>query len=735
MRDKMGRRKANLPLMAVLASFLTYFPAGSVHADSVVDIAQCGALNQANTTYVLQSNVRSEGTCFTVNASNVILDLNGYTVTYDDYPNSGLPNPDFELGSGNIPANWDLSMAPTATRQSTSEHAMINEWYFFLGNAPDNTRVVSPWTYLPENAPAAVYFLRGERLWAYSQAPLWNMEVSFEDGTIVFSENFTDKQVFEFNTRGIDGRYRAVLTLVEGYGLAFDQYGGYPSFDLFDIRTVRNYGVSAQYKTNVQVKNGRIVQGRGESYWGHAIYLYSTTDSIVENVNIESKGLESASIYAMYGMNTVIRNCLVVNGNPGKLNRHQIGAAFFVGTSNSLIKDNTMDCGEGWGCIYAGGDNTEVSNNTLAIKCRVTNHHAITTYGTENVKIHHNTITTDPGQGILFSMSSNGSIYENTIKVLSTAPNYEYGYFQVDAITIKDYHNNGVCHDLDVYKNNITIHGKKNDYYTGYPDPKPITGIMSVCSGNNVLINDNLIVAKTIDSNVLVAGINPDDQFGHMVRIYNNTIDSEKANVLIGGYAQSGGNSLYNIKFGSNIFVKGPNAASDYHTIWLSRGGNITSDMLEFVNTKQENGASLEDIRLAEYGNYMYSTKWSGEVYIYDNNGNPAPNVDVVVKDKSGFIVFDGDTDGDGAIRNLQFKEYEVSGNGSAMTADYEYFTPHSVTITEPGGAVAVEEFYTDFCKKITYQFSGTVDVSDLDCISETYTPPLTPPTRLRIVR
>jgi len=45
-------------------------------------IYSCGVLNQASTTYVLQNDVSTSGTCFSIQNRSITLDLNGKTVTY-----------------------------------------------------------------------------------------------------------------------------------------------------------------------------------------------------------------------------------------------------------------------------------------------------------------------------------------------------------------------------------------------------------------------------------------------------------------------------------------------------------------------------------------------------------------------------------------------------------------------------------------------------------------------------
>ena len=46
-------------------------------------ISSCQTLGNTGTTYTLESDVSAAGTCFTVSANNVTLDLNGHTVTYN----------------------------------------------------------------------------------------------------------------------------------------------------------------------------------------------------------------------------------------------------------------------------------------------------------------------------------------------------------------------------------------------------------------------------------------------------------------------------------------------------------------------------------------------------------------------------------------------------------------------------------------------------------------------------
>ena len=51
-------------------------------------------LTQANTTYVLDTNVSTPGTAFIAHASNITFNLNGYTISYDNSTPISVPNGD-----------------------------------------------------------------------------------------------------------------------------------------------------------------------------------------------------------------------------------------------------------------------------------------------------------------------------------------------------------------------------------------------------------------------------------------------------------------------------------------------------------------------------------------------------------------------------------------------------------------------------------------------------------------
>src|SRR5437764_6149345 len=79
-------RKGNsfLSVLVLLASFGSPSPLGGARAEprDVQTISSCAVLNKVGATYILQADVSSAATCFSVQADDVTLDLNHHAITY-----------------------------------------------------------------------------------------------------------------------------------------------------------------------------------------------------------------------------------------------------------------------------------------------------------------------------------------------------------------------------------------------------------------------------------------------------------------------------------------------------------------------------------------------------------------------------------------------------------------------------------------------------------------------------
>src|SRR5665647_2283067 len=52
------------------------------HFASAANVTTCGTISSSGT-YILQNDISSTGTCMTISAGNVVLDLNGHSITYN----------------------------------------------------------------------------------------------------------------------------------------------------------------------------------------------------------------------------------------------------------------------------------------------------------------------------------------------------------------------------------------------------------------------------------------------------------------------------------------------------------------------------------------------------------------------------------------------------------------------------------------------------------------------------
>lgn len=81
--SKHKRDSARLALLAFVVTSSCWMVA------KTISVSECGVLKKARATYVLQNDISSEGTCFSVQDDEITLDLNGHTITYATRDSTG----------------------------------------------------------------------------------------------------------------------------------------------------------------------------------------------------------------------------------------------------------------------------------------------------------------------------------------------------------------------------------------------------------------------------------------------------------------------------------------------------------------------------------------------------------------------------------------------------------------------------------------------------------------------
>ncbi len=100
----------------------------ALQSQAATTLSACGTLSQANETYILAQDVTASGTCFTVTAGNVTLDLNGHTITYGTGGAAQVYG--VQIGS----SNDNLRVTNGAIRQSPSAGSFSHAIYASSGS-------------------------------------------------------------------------------------------------------------------------------------------------------------------------------------------------------------------------------------------------------------------------------------------------------------------------------------------------------------------------------------------------------------------------------------------------------------------------------------------------------------------------------------------------------------------------------------------------------------------------
>lgn len=694
--------------LGFFASPIRQVRAAEVHLNN--SIGKPYYLNQANTTYILDEDIVSEGTAFVIDADNITFDLNGHTITFGAN-NTAVPNADFEQGNGIVPSNWDLSKAPSAARVITDTQPMVHSWTLTLNNTVNSEELISDWATITK-------LDQTYRAYAITTRNV-TFQVEYENGSFI---PLVDGAYFKpsINPGFGAGRYRLHITVPAG--------GTY--VDDADIRPSRAEGIlglpwiqglgginppdiptAPGVHNNTMIKNGSIIEGAP----GFGYLAFSTAGSGLEAYNIHAitSGLDSGITYT--GSNAKIHDNNFDNNKPTVLNRYDLSTNFGIEAGeNFTFYNNNFIVGAGGIAFQSDTTSADIYNNHIINNGNVTNHFAIEVFANDGhvmsgKKIHHNYF--EGGSGIFFSSNTtNSEIYNNYFNLTATSCNTEYqSELHTDAIRIYDYSNP----TASTYGNKIhdnLIEGKVHAF-SDHPNCYPgIVGIKSVTGPNspNEYYNNEIHVYRE-DTVSLAVDFTAAGQ--NLSGIHDNYFESNHHNIIYGDhFAGASDNGI----FTSNTFVKKTTPISTgYNTLdteWCC-GSYITTTHHKYVGSKQANGASVGDLNFDLYSRkgYEEDIQWFLDLKVIDPTKYPVSGATVNITDKSGQNVYTGTTGADGEINVVPLRQYIRSGiiNGSNSTSNYVYSTPHQITISKSGLPTEVKTITMDANKEISVILDG----------------------------
>ncbi len=333
-----GCKLADIPIRKNITKTIR-IPAGSYVTPYIAD--------QENTEYVLDGNISADTTAITIKANYVIINLNGYTVVY----NQKAPGEGVNLGA------WNKHHIAIVNGSILQGAAMSEGNQYGQGNNPVTTYNSSTGTnYSVDNLHIANLYVR------YGGRDVGGIVCSGSNG--VYEQN-TIEDTYEFGT--LKNRHQGIDALT---GCKNATSGG----NIFRNNTV----VRARHR-GIAIKNNDRVYGN--------------------KISIRSIGTNSYGISGYAATNcTVHGNTIIARGE------HPIGIGFIsAGTNNIFIYDNYIDAQTtAIGEEYAGSPscfNPATPCGNFAVGFR-------TTWGGNNIKFYNNEIqiTTDSSYSGTYSV-------------------------------------------------------------------------------------------------------------------------------------------------------------------------------------------------------------------------------------------------------------------------------------------------------------------------------------------
>jgi hypothetical protein len=654
-------------------------------------------LTGSGNTYVLSTDVTTEGTAFLFSDSNIVFDLGGHTITYANLDFTGIYNPGFELASvGNpaAPAGWDLSRAPHARRQDYTEKLFYDDFSLRMenpaGDAFSEEYCVSPQVYIPAAGRyAAIAQVKGNP----SKAVRVSLAV---DGASVAAENSVSKMpmvyqgtdmsigiILEFT---VDSPCYVRVRVILGTTDPSESTGA--DIDEVDVRPIGLYGIALSgYNHSLsEIRNGSIREGRSQAIYSHA--LYKTGAGLIHDLNIITNGINSSDIMEMWASDVKIYNNRLEAHGKLPLHRHYPFSMIDLSRTSggNDIYGNTLLNGPHVG-INHGNNSTakdnpnrsQIHHNTIQTRIVATNGFAISLGS--NADVYSNTIQPVQGHGIgLGTGSNNVKIFDNLIEP-RTWPCSEYSTYgypnSSHGIRIKTY-GSGKVRDVEISNNRIigkTISQKSGCYteivgITNYitdsdPSTAPNPESISIHDNDVRVTTDNYLQQHAIAYKV-----------GPYGSVYHNTFAS---NHIVVEMSDSDAGTGQNSKLVSNTLEKlaEPNG---FHTLRFGYNRPYGNELLD---TSLAGGADIKDSLHTR--TYSIATDlqvaWFLDVKVSNLKNLPIKGATVSITDKNGTPAGMLITNEFGKA-TFELKEYTYYYDKAAR---FEYSSPYQIVVSAPG--------------------------------------------------
>jgi fibronectin type 3 domain-containing protein len=647
------------------------------------------SLDQANTTYVLQTDVTVSGTAFIINSDHVTLDLNGHTITYDNSAPIAVPNAGFE--TGNL-TGWNTSGAPSA-KVVPSINGMWGNSMLQLSNITSTQSIISSNVKIPlANVQYAA------TITPKSNSADTTVTITVIDavtGAVLGVTNSSDP------SRGFSPVVTFTPTTTNPIRLRITvtpAAGNTDTVDL-DYAAVMRSNVDGVLQGSTVVcpsftlKNGTVTQGQGNSYASSPLQ-YGAAGLVVDGVKMMASGLDTCLIDATWAQNTTIKNSTLI-GNLDRISNRMLllGGINLANVTGTVDVENnnisgTMDTGITFYRREADGGSVKILNNTIKINSLSTDGYGIVFENmASNFEIGYNTIVPVNGRGILIDNTAiNGSIHDNQVEAREK-PNLEFGATSMEATALRLRSYNNPQKNIAIYNNTFAA-------YTGAGADWAAIGarIMEQNAhgenmGSNITFTNNTFkaIVTSLDPTLsspfhsqawALSIANVDAGTG--LKFVGNTFVSNAVSINLGDNDSWSQNNSGILFVGNTIAKSTEGVSMPYNSIVAGDWNNGVSD-IRFIDTKYANGASASSMvfygarpKDVEFGRLL-------SLSLVDSRSTPLAAATVKILNQSGAVVFTGTTDGKGLLQNIPLVTSSVAQTtadpGDLATATANQFT------------------------------------------------------------
>ena len=588
---------------------------------SQIPLTACGTLAQAGASYQLQNDVSAGGTCFSVQADNIVLDLNGHTVTYATSAASGP-----RYGVVGV-ACWDPELYGNPCGGSAANLTVMNG------------KIVQ--------GGAAAAYSHAIRMGQINVVR--NLTVHDVDITISAPSSVGIWTTFSQGGANIYGN--TVHNNVTAIGSRH-------SFDGMSIHINNDGGAAAANQIHHNVILGGAQGGiRDTNAQGSQIYNndISKTATYTNGFCIDAAGP---------GMNVYNNNCHPVQGR-----------GIHANSPNTQVHDNIID-------VTDRANNFEYGAAISTIT-RAGNVVTVTTSANHNQSVGSQVVirnVADSSFNGTFTVASvpNSTTYTYNHTAPDAASNGGEGSACQSAgvFGIQIESDIQPINNVQVYNNTVTARAGEC--------PASAMRMTSVASGTTVSVRDNTFAAKRENlaggapTTKAARAISVDDVNGSAIDLNRNTLTSDYAILHIdwdGANAMAIKNSA--VAIGTNP------AANWYVAEFRTSGGGVNSSGLVFQDPTLQNGAN-EQLYMMQSGTTVqeYLNKFTFTLTVLDQRAVPLAGAAVTIVNALGQQEFSGNTDAQGQISSPLTKSRIFNSSSSVIT---EVHNPHTISVSKSG--------------------------------------------------